>query len=143
MNLELIPERVLSKFEVRPSGCWEWTGAVTWSGYGQIKSGAKIVYAHRHMYELLVGPIPDGLQIDHLCRNRVCVNPSHLEPVTNRENTIRGEGPTAKNSRKTHCKRGHELSGSNVYTKLSQPGRECKACRAIWARGYYAKKKNA
>lgn len=118
---------------VRPSGCWEWSGHKTDEGYGKVFGkdlcGATTKIAHRWMYECLVGPIPDGLEIDHLCRNRGCVNPSHLEPVTTRENVLRGDGPPARNARKTHCRNGHPLTGDNV----AHPGgnlnkRRCRMC---------------
>jgi hypothetical protein len=84
---------------------------------------------HRYAYEALVGPIPDGKQIDHLCRNRACCNPEHLEPVTIQENIRRGEGPQAINARKTHCIRGHALSGDNLYLVPKSGRRNCVICR--------------
>jgi len=83
--------------------------------------------AHRFAYEALVGPIPEGLKLDHLCRNRACVNPDHTEPVTDRVNTLRGFGPTAMNARATHCSEGHEFTDENTY--LNQSGsRVCLTC---------------
>lgn len=90
------------------NGCWEWVGARS-AGYGGIMVGGKRVGAHRYVYEQLVGQIPKGLSLDHLCRNHACVNPDHLEPVTHRVNVLRGIGEAAKNAAKTYCKRGHEL----------------------------------
>ena len=92
-----------------PNGCWLWTGACSRRGYGAILADfpdRRMLCAHRAAYEMLVGPIPDGLQLDHLCRNRPCVNPAHLEPVTGRENVLRGTGFAAENAAKTHCVRG-------------------------------------
>lgn len=88
--------------------------------------------AHRVAYEATVGPIPKGLQVDHLCRNRLCVNPSHLEAVTPAENKRRGFSPPAINARKTHCIHGHELAGANVYYRKDRPGRrQCRECERI------------
>jgi hypothetical protein len=113
-----------------PGGCWEWTGATGGSRrYGCISVKGVTRRAHRVAYELLAGPIPDGLELDHLCRNRLCVNPEHLEPVTHRENVLRGDAPPAANVSKTHCPRGHELTPENTYTRRGRPGgRECRAC---------------
>ena len=107
--------------------CWWWEGALNNYGYG--KYG--IPLAHRLAYLDAVGPIPDGLTLDHLCRNPRCVNPAHLEPVTLAENTLRGYGPTAENARKTHCINGHPFSGDNlfVYMRAGRQVRECRTCR--------------
>ena len=105
-------------------GCMLWTGAVSAQGYGRFCRS----WAHRLVYEAVVGPVPEGLQLDHLCRNRLCVNPEHLEPVTNRVNTLRGEGPTALNAKKTHCHKGHPFAGANLII-LPDGSRRCRACK--------------
>jgi hypothetical protein len=109
------------------SDCWVWTAARTTDGYGCFKDGPKQVMAHRFAYEQVIGPIPDGHQIDHLCRNPSCVRPEHLEPVTPRENTLRGTGPSAVHARKTHCIHGHEFTDANTYMHDGQ--RKCRACQ--------------
>jgi hypothetical protein len=90
--------------------CWLWTGSTDEKGYGFFYLGAEKASAHRWMYELIAGPVPDGLVLDHLCRVHHCVRPSHLEPVTNEENILRGEAPTAVNARKTTCPNGHPFT---------------------------------
>jgi hypothetical protein len=124
--------------EYRPDlgPCWLWTANIGDGGYGRIRIGTKgaggsrLVRAHRVAYQLFKGPIPDGLEPDHLCRVRHCVNPGHLEAVTHRVNTLRGEGMQAQNARKTHCSRGHELSGDNLVLDRQKKGaRLCRTCR--------------
>lgn len=87
--------------------------------------------AHRVSYETFVGPIPAGLTLDHLCRNTLCINPAHLEPVTIKENVLRGDGPTARNARKTHCDRGHAFDETNTGPNANG-GRSCRACKREW-----------
>jgi hypothetical protein len=109
-------------------GCWLWMGATTGkSGYGRIYVQRRMVLAHRFAYELTTGPIPAGMDLDHLCRTRLCVNPAHLEPVTHHENVLRGEGG-AHHAAKTHCPKGHPYSPEN--TLVWRGIRNCKACRA-------------
>lgn len=112
----------------RPEVCWPWL-ACTCRGYGHFGAFGRQVQAHRLSYELTRGEIPAGLTLDHLCRNRSCVNPAHLEPVSRGENVLRGAGITARNSAKTHCDAGHELSDDNVY--FYRGHRHCRACRLI------------
>ena len=110
--------------------CWPWRGALTNGGYGHFSVTNKSVMAHRWAYEYEVGPVPDGLQLDHLCRTRVCVNLRHLEPVTGKVNILRGDSPSAKNARKTHCKRGHEFTSDNTYVWRGGE-RKCRECILI------------
>jgi hypothetical protein len=106
--------------------CWEWKGAKNITDYGTITINNKALYVHRISYEISKGKIPTGLQIDHLCRNRKCVNPEHLEAVSLRENLNRGIKHN-QNSNKTHCVRGHELKGDNLYVK-PDGARRCRKC---------------
>ncbi len=113
------------------SACWIWSGKPNENGYGIFGGNGysrrgSSKRAHRRAYELAVGPIPDGLTIDHLCRRRLCVNPLHLEPVTLEENIRRARAAGAK----THCKRGHELTGANVHFRRDGRGRECQTCKS-------------
>jgi hypothetical protein len=107
--------------------CWVWQGGSTPKGYGRFWDGERMVGPHRFAYALLVEPIPEGKQIDHLCRNPSCVNPDHLDVVTPGENTHRGFGPTALNARKTHCSNGHEFTPANTRT-IGAYGRGCRLC---------------
>lgn len=120
------------RFERTPS-CWIWKGSRSVAGYGYVRSGSRNTCAHRVVYELLVGPIPEGLVIDHLCRNPSCVNPAHLEPVTQAENILRGLGPVAANAKKTECVHGHSFDEANTYVD-SNGGRKCRTCRAAMER---------
>jgi hypothetical protein len=124
------PDRFAAKYEVDPgSGCWLWTASRMPNGYAQFRySPTKNGYGHRYAYELHIGPIPEGATLDHLCRVRHCVNPAHLEVVTQRENVMRGQGEAAKNAKKTHCKNGHPLSGDNLYVSSDGRHRVCRTC---------------
>lgn len=127
-------ERFWSRAHEREDGCWIWDGTVDRLGYGWISYESRLRLVHRYAYEMLVEPIPDGMSIDHLCRNRDCVNPAHMEVVTHKENVHRGVGPTAINAAKTHCKRGHEFTEANTYIIPSTGSRVCKVCRNEYAR---------
>jgi len=108
------------------NGCWEWQGGKR-KGYGLISINGRKQSVHRVLYELLKTKIPKGMVTDHLCRNHSCVNPNHIEIVTNKENTLRGNGSPAKNARKTKCIRGHNLSGDNLYINKHKK-RICRQC---------------
>lgn len=134
-----VMERILARIEINPEvawnddPCWLWWGAKV-RGHGRMDVGstvdgtARTVQVHREAYENLVGPIPRGLTLDHLCRVRHCCNPDHLEPVTNGENVLRGDGLTAINARKTHCPAGHPYDAANTYV-IPSGGRGCRECR--------------
>lgn len=121
--------------------CWVYTGHNTPAGYGQNKVAGRKVLVHRFMWEQMVGPIADGYHIDHLCRNRACCNPAHLEPVTPQINQHRGMGFSGINARKTHCHRGHDLNEANVYM-TPKGSRMCKPCRRIAQATYKAKRRS-
>lgn len=114
--------------------CWVWPHTKDQDGYGKLNVLGFSKKAHRAMYEILVGPIPPGLELDHLCRNRGCVNPRHLEPVTRRVNVHRGFSLQGISARKTACKNGHEFSEDNVYRTNGK--RQCRKCNAAAARRY-------
>lgn len=124
---------------IREDGCWRWMGSVNSTGYGHFtwREDGKIKTRGAHViaYELHTGTTVSGT-IDHLCRNPGCVNPAHLEPVSMRENTLRGDSPVAGNARKTHCKRDHPLAGHNLIIKRGKYGQQriCRICRNTEAR---------
>lgn len=133
--------RFESWYAVEPNtGCWLWLGSPSKNGYGRFSLGDKVFYAHRVSYQQFKGPIPQGLQLDHLCRQRCCVNPDHLEPVTVQENVARGVSALTPSDRRGSCRNGHPYDPSDVITKRGM--RECGACvRAAKARrkaGYQA-----
>lgn len=121
----------LNRFIDTSTDCWLWTGNLNIWGYASIGVGGKSLRAHRVSYEMFVGPIPsDKPQLDHLCRTPACVRPDHLEPVTNRENSLRGVGITAICAKKTHCTQGHALTPENVYIR-KQGWRACRTCNTL------------
>lgn len=142
MTSRLVPAEVRfwRKVQITES-CWKWTGAINGYGYGIFFwDGSK--YAHRLAYEMLVGPIPKGLHIDHLCRVRECVRPAHLEPVTPAVNALRGYGVCAQYARQTHCVNGHELSPENIYPS-DRGWRICITCKRTQAAERYRLRRNS
>jgi hypothetical protein len=126
-----LAERFWARVEITES-CWLWRGVISKNGYGNISKGGYCgppLLAHRVAYEFLTGPIPEKRALDHLCRIRHCVNPAHLEPVTNRENILRGEGLAAKNAVATHCKRDHPFTPENTRIEIRKGGRRVRCCR--------------
>jgi len=134
-------------FNSSPNGCWLWVGMVTHDGYpywGTTKN--KSVYAHRFIYEQEIGPIPDGLTLDHLCKTRNCVNPAHMDPCTLQENIARGD--YGWRARQTHCKNGHEFTPENTYFNpnggRNKAGRrQCRECGRVAQLAYLRRKKGA
>jgi len=119
--------KLLARRQIADDGCWLWPGQKTLAGYGQMRTGpGQRDYTHRISYRLLVAPIPEGTEIDHLCRNRLCYNPEHLEAVTHRENVARGEAPGAVARAKNRCKRGHDMS--DAYVRKATGHRRCRTC---------------
>jgi HNH endonuclease len=137
---------LVDRVKLDPSGCWIWTGLKNRLGYGRVQYDGKIRRAPRLIYQLMVGPIAPGLQIDHLCRRPACVNPAHLEPVTARENTMRSTAFTATNAKKTHCIRGHANWKVEVHRSgplQGQSYRKCHTCSKEWLRARRRRMKEA
>lgn len=128
-------QRFMEKFQLvpspLPSKCWQWTAALNWRGRPKFRGDGRDVYAYRWVYEKMFGLIQPPLQLDHLCMNKACVNPWHLEKVTAKENTRRGNSPTGVKSRQKYCKRGHPFSPSNtlIHGRIgNRRQRRCRAC---------------
>lgn len=132
----MTPEKFWERVE-KTDTCWWWRGQEH-NGYGRIKWHGKEFRAHRIAWELLRGPITEQT-LDYLCRNTMCVNPAHLEPVTVRINTLRGVGPAALNAKKTHCPAGHEYTAENTYVKYRR--RICQTCRRARRRAWMRRKR--
>jgi hypothetical protein len=123
------PEDFWAKVRKDPDGCWRWTACLDRDGYAAFKMRGKNYRGHKLAYELIVGPIPDGMELDHTCRVRCCVRPDHVEPVTGLINQLRGETVIAANAAKTHCPKGHPLSGENLIPYYVKRGhRACREC---------------
>ena len=128
----MLPKQLKERITQSPDGCWEWDGAHHVSGYAMVKREGRTEVVHRVVWEALRGPIPEGLQLDHLCRNRGCCNPDHLELVTQWLNLLRGNSPSAVNARKTRCPRGH------AYDMMTRSGgRGCSKCNKAMRRRRY------
>lgn len=135
-------ERFIQKLHIETDGCWRWTGSLDRKGYGGFNPVGVRVQAHRWAYEQFVGSIPDGLQLDHLCRKPACVNPAHLEPVTPRENSLRGEGFAAIRALVTMCPKGHPYDEVNTYV-CPNGTRSCRACRRESMAAFRARRRAA
>ena len=137
-----LPASIEAKISPGPnSGCWLWTDPLR-DGYGRFFDGRRLRSAHRVVYELLCGKIEPGLTLDHLCRVRCCVNPEHLEPVTQKENVRRGQGIAARNLQKTHCKNGHAFTPDNIQWFTYPNGgkqRLCRQCHHEASKRHHAK----
>lgn len=137
-------ERFWSRVQ-KSDGCWTWNGTRDHHGYGKLSSARGVFptqYAHRISYLLTLGEIRDGLELDHLCRNPACVNPDHLEPVSHRENLLRGRGISATAARVTHCPAGHPYDEANTY-RNAVGHRSCRACHRKRVADAAARKKAA
>ena len=129
MPRKTLEERFWEKVDRRgPDECWPWTGMKNSKGYGRIEVEGRRRAAHRIGYQLIYGPVPEELVMHHLCENRICCNPAHLIPTTNKINVLLGNAPSAKAARATHCKRGHEYTEENTRIPKSGGKRSCRTC---------------
>lgn len=137
--------RILARVKVSDGGCWECGYAKDTSGYPQVSVASKMLLTHRVVFEAVKGPIAPSLQIDHLCRNRICCNPDHLEAVTSRENTMRGDTIPARNAAATACPHGHPRTPENTFPSDSKPGRQkrCRTCHNIRNRARKQRQRSA
>jgi hypothetical protein len=140
-----LAEKLAFHSVLAPSGCWVWLGAIdtrsTAGPYGRVDVDGRSRAAHRVSYELHVGPIPEGHQIDHLCRYPRCINPRHLQAVTPQVNTLRGTSPSARAKRGDMCMRGHRYTAANTRDEGAR--RKCRKCEADRARVRYHRLKAA
>jgi len=140
-------ETTTGRYRVHPvvdeaTGCHNWPGSTQGKGYGKVVREGRQQQAHRWYWIQRNGPIPAGMQLDHLCRNRLCCNPDHLEIVTNRENQLRGMAPNVVAHRENRCRRGHAMTAENTY-RYADGHRTCRTCALAGAKRYYARKKAA
>ena len=129
-------DQLEGNYDIDPiTKCWNWKWGKGNTGYGRLYVDGKRVMAHRHYYEIFVGPIPKGLVIHHKCHNKACVNPEHLEVKTRKENVLEADGIMARNARKTHCPSGHAYTTKNTY--INRDGkRYCRKCHVLKMRNY-------
>ena len=142
---DTVRERLFANLIIHPSGCLLWAGKRDRAGYGQIRAKGRHRPVHVVMWELYEDPVPSGMELDHVkafgCANRHCASIAHLQPVTHRENVLRGASASAANAIKTHCDAGHEFTPENTYVNSSRPGtRCCRKCNAAAAARYKARK---
>lgn len=136
-----VEDRLWSGAVHTESGCWEWQRTRA-RGYGYIVRDGRLKRAHRVAYELAVGPVPPGKELDHLCANKACINPAHLEAVTHRENVMRADGPSSVNARRTECRHGHPFTPENTRV-LANGERACRECKRISSRARRARTSQA